>query len=268
MCRHYRATSVQRIGMGGFLLAATLAAAAQQSAPDVVKLERIEVTGSHIGQIDGESGLPLQVFTREELLDGGVQTMQDLLERISANQSFGAFNEASGVGTTRAGFTAASLRGLGSQRTLVLLNGRRLAPYALSGGQSVDLSGIPASALERVEILKDGASAIYGSDAIGGVINFILRKDFEGAEFNANYYGTQYGGGNNGRASLTAGTGSLAKDKYNVFVSADLFKQNPLKASQRDSTKTGYIPGLGADATSSQSFPANISQTDPNSGEA
>ena len=120
------------------------------------------------------------------------------------------------------GFTAASLRGLGSQRTLVLMNGRRLAPYALSGGQSVDLSGIPASAIERVEVLKDGASAVYGTDAIGGVINFILRKDYQGAEVNTNYYATDEGGGNNWRVSGTAGLGDLAKDKYNFFVSATI----------------------------------------------
>ena len=85
------------------------------------------------------------------------------------------------------------------------MNGRRLAPYALSGGQSVDLSGIPARRIERVEVLKDGASAIYGTDAIGGVINFILRKDYQGAEVNANYFATEQGGGNNGRVSVTAG---------------------------------------------------------------
>ena len=257
----------RRIVTGSFLLGAAMSAAAQQDMREVVKLDKVEITGSNIARVEGESGLPVQVITREELLNGGVQTMQELLERISANQSFGAFNEAKGVGSTLVGFTAASLRGLGSQRTLVLMNGRRLAPYALSGGQSVDLSGIPASAIERVEVLKDGASAIYGTDAIGGVINFILRKDYQGAEINANYYATDQGGGNNGRVNVTAGHGDLAKDKYNVFVSADYFKQDPLKASQRESTKTAYLPGLGLDKTSGASFPANIAQTDLYTGE-
>jgi iron complex outermembrane receptor protein len=256
-----------RICLGALWLCAAFAAAAQQSSPADVKMEKIEVVGTHIARIEGESGLPVQVITREELFEGGVQTMQELLERISANQSFGGFNEALGIGTTLVGFTAASLRGLGSQRTLILLNGRRLAPYALSGGQSVDLSGIPASAIERVEILKDGASAIYGTDAIGGVINFILRKDFRGAEVNANYYGTQQGGGDNGRVNVTAGSGDLNSDKYNFFISADYFKQDALKASQRESTRTSYIPSLGVDTTSGASFPANIQQTDPHTGE-
>ena len=244
----------------------TSSVVAQPEAPSVF-LEKIEVTGSHIARADIESALPVQVITRQELLDGGVQTVQELLDRISANQSFGGFTEALGVGKVVVGFTAASLRGLGSQRTLILLNGRRLAPYALSGGQGVDLSGIPASAIERVEILKDGASAIYGTDAIGGVINFILKKDYQGAEVNANYYATDEGGGNNWRVSGTAGTGDLAKDRYNFFISADYFKQDPLKASQRQSTTSGYIPRLGIDNTARNSFPANILQTDPTTGE-
>ncbi len=264
------ATRRGQIACCGLLLplGVAIGAGAQQQEPQsVVKLDKVEVTGSNIRRIEGESGLPLQVITREELQIGGVQTMQELLERISANQSFGAFNEAKGVGSTLVGFTAASLRGLGSQRTLVLMNGRRLAPYALSGGQSVDLSGIPASAIERVEVLKDGASAVYGTDAIGGVINFILRKDYQGAEVNTNYYATDEGGGNNWRVSGTAGLGDLAKDKYNFFVSADYFKQDPLKASQRESTKTAYLPGLGLDKTQGTSFPANIAQFDLYTGE-
>jgi len=254
------------IGLIALLFCAAFPTAAQQNAPPVVKIEKIEVVGTHIARIEGESGLPVQVITREELLDGGVQTMQELLERISANQSFGGSNEALGIGSTLVGFTAASLRGLGSQRTLILMNGRRLAPYALSGGQSVDLSGIPASAIERVEILKDGASAVYGTDAIGGVINFVLRNDFRGAEVNANYYWTQQGGGDNGRVDVTVGSGDLKNDRYNFFISADYFKQDALKASQRESTRTSYIPSLGVDNTSGASFPANILQTDPHTG--
>ena len=248
-----------RLASGALVVAVAMPASGQQDMFPVVNLGKIEVTGSHIPRIEGESGLPVQIITREELINGGVQTMQELLERISANQSLGGFNEAQGLNSNKPGFTAASLRGLGFMRTLILLNGRRLAPYA-AGGYAVDLSGIPASALERVEILKDGASAVYGSDAIGGVINFILRKDFQGAEVNANYFATEHGGGNNGRVNATAGYGDLTKDRFNVLLSADYFKQDPLKASQRESTKTGYLPWLGVDTTSFNSVPANIFQ--------
>ena len=137
----------------------------------------------------------------------------------------------------------------------MLLNGRRLAPYALSGGQSVDLSGIPASAIERVEVLKDGASAVYGTDAIGGVINFILRKDYQGVEVNANYFGTEHGGGNNGRVNVTAGLGDLAKDRYNLFISADYYKQDALERVAARQHEDGYLPGLGVDGTSPDFVP-------------
>jgi iron complex outermembrane receptor protein len=232
-----------------------------QPAPDaVVDLGRVEVTGSNIPRIDGESGLPLQVMTRAELDRLGAMNAQDILARISANQSYGSYNEAMGEGSVLVGYTAASLRGLGAQRTLILLDGRRLAPYALSGGQSVDLSSIPMSAIERVEILQDGASAIYGTDAIGGVINFVLRKDYAGAEVNATALATEHGGGGSARANVTAGVGALARDRYNAFVSIDYYKQDALAAAARDSTRTAYLPALGVDNTSAQSFPANFMQ--------
>jgi iron complex outermembrane recepter protein len=248
---------IGRASSGTVLIGAALAANAQEEAP-LAQLGRVEVTGSHIRRIEGETGLPLQVMTRADLERDGVQTAQELLDRISANQSFGGWNEAKGEGNTLVGFNAASLRGLGYQRTLVLLDGRRVAPYALSGGQSVDLSSIPASAIERVEILKDGASAVYGTDAIGGVINFVLRKDFTGLEVNAIAFITEHPGGNNRRISATAGYGDLAKDRYNAFLSVDYFRQDPLKASQRDSTRTSYVPDIGLDKTSQNTFPANI----------
>ncbi|HQU47896.1 MAG TPA: TonB-dependent receptor [Casimicrobiaceae bacterium] len=265
-CRIHRALG---IAQAAAFAAAVPAALAQ--APDDEPARntlRVEVTGSHIARIEGESGLPVQTITRQEILDAGVQTMQDLLERISANQSFGSWNEAKGIGNLLTGFTAASLRGLGSQRTLILLNGRRLAPYALSGGQSVDLSGIPPSAIERVEVLKDGASAVYGTDALGGVINFVLRNDYSGAEANGNAYVTEHGGGDNWRVSAAAGWGDLAKDRYNLFVVADYFQQDALRASQREASRTAYLPALGLDLTSGYTFPANIAQTDLATGES
>jgi iron complex outermembrane receptor protein len=144
----------------------------------------------------------------------------------------------------------------------VLLNGRRLAPYALSGGEAVDLSGIPLSAIERVEILKDGASAIYGTDAIGGVINFILRKDFTGVEVYGDYYVTEHPGGNSNRANATFGYGSLDTDRYNAFLSVDYFRQQSLAARHRDFSRTAYIPSLGRDSSSPATIPANILQSD------
>jgi iron complex outermembrane receptor protein len=220
---------------------------------------RVDVTGSNIKRVEGEGALPVQVIPRSELTDQGVQTAQEILDRISANMSFGSFNEAGGVGSSFTGFTGASLRGLGYQRTLVLLNGRRIAPYAQSGGQGVDLNSIPVSAIERVEILKDGASAIYGADAIAGVINFILRTDYQGIEATGFYGSSQEGGGQAYRVNGTAGSGDLARDGWNAFIMFDYLNQQSVKASQRAPWgSSAYQPALGVDALSSNTYPANI----------
>jgi iron complex outermembrane receptor protein len=253
--------------MGQAIAAIATPLGAQEPAADSRETIRIDVTGTNIKRTESEGALPLSIITREEIDHAGIQTAQELLERISANQSFGGSNPALGIGNFVTGYTAASLRGLGSERTLVLLNGHRLAPYALSGGESVDLSGIPFAAIERVEILKDGASAIYGTDAVAGVINFILRKDFKGVEINGDYDITEHAGGNSWRGNATLGFGDLAFDRYNVFVSAGYLKQELLQAIQRNFTRTGYIPSLGLDATNPGQVPADILQSNLLTGE-
>ncbi len=247
-------------GIVAVALAATATSGAAQQAEPELKFERVEITGSNIRRVDAETGLPVQIITHEEIERGGIMDPKDLLDRISAIQSFGSFSESNGVGNTEEGHTSASLRGLGAGRTLILLNGRRIAPYALGNGWSVDISGIPASAIERVEVLKDGASAVYGTDAIGGVINFILRKDYQGIEAGSTYLATEHGGGNNWRATLTAGWGNLAKDRFNAFVNLDYIRQDALRAADRSFSRTAYLPEVGLNFTSGNSMPANIRQ--------
>jgi len=249
---------VQVFGVG--VAMTVLSAPANAQTQTAQTRERIEVTGSNIKRVEGETALPVTVIGKEEIQSTGVQTAQDLLDRLSANQSFGGFTEQRGAGSTLVGFTGASLRGFGYQRTLVLLNGKRIAPYALSGGQGVDLSAIPVAAIERIEILRDGASAVYGTDAIAGVINFILRKDFRGIEASATLLDTEHGGGKNTRYNASVGAGDLARDRWNVYFTADYLKQDALKASARAISHTAYIPELGVDRTSGNSVPANITQ--------
>jgi iron complex outermembrane receptor protein len=249
---------MQVLGVGLAAGVVALPAMAQQPASK----ERIEVTGSNIKRVEGESALPVTVITREEIQNSGVTTVQDILDRLPTNMSFGSFNEAGGEGSALVGFTGASLRGFGTNRTLVLINGKRVAPYALSNqiGGGADLSAIPVSVIERVEILKDGASAVYGTDAIAGVINFILRKDFRGIEATGSVLDTEHGGARQTRFSGSIGMGDLSKDRFNIFFTADHLKQDPLKASQRPFSDTAYLPALGYDRTSGNSLPANISQ--------
>jgi iron complex outermembrane receptor protein len=221
-------------------------------------IERIEVTGSNIRRTNAETGLPLQIITREELERASVHSAQDILDRISAHQSVGGWNENMGVGTTVGGTTGVSMRGLGGDRTLVLLNGVRNAQYALSGGSGVDLSSIPISAIERIEVLKDGASAVYGSDAIAGVVNFVLRRDFRGAEVNVSGLATEHAGGSSWRVNAIGGVGDLHLDRYNWFILGDHSRQDSVAAFDRESTRTGYLPALGLVSLSAGTAPANF----------
>jgi len=218
---------------------------------------RIEVTGSNLKRLDGETASPVQVITRGEIERQGILTAAQLLDRISANASFNSYNEAQAIGdAAQPGFAGASLRGLGYARTLVLLNGRRVANYALNSA-GVDLNAIPLAAIERVEILKDGASAVYGSDAIAGIVNFITRTSYEGAEALAYGGATQRGGAGVWRAGGSAGTGDLARDGYNVSATVDYQDYAGLAAIDRPYARTAYIPGV-LDATSAASLPANV----------
>ena len=227
-------------------------------AQEVQKGERVEVTGSSIKRIDAESALPVTVIKKADLDKLGVSTAAELLDRISSNNGQG-YNATLALGdAARPGFSGASLRGLGSTNTLILLNGRRLAVYAFDGG-GVNLSAIPLAALERVEILRDGASAIYGTDAIAGVINFITRKDYQGATIEGGYAATDSKGGNYYNGTASFGFGDLATNGFNIFGTLDYRKQTAIKASQRTYAKTAYIPTEGINRLSSNSVPANIS---------
>jgi iron complex outermembrane recepter protein len=232
------------------------AALAQPPEGDVRVLNRIVVTGSNIPRSDSESALPVRILTQDEILRSGASTLPELMSKVAAN-SLG-FNDQLAVGNSvRPGLSSANLRGIGDGSTLVLLNGRRVANYAFDGG-TVDLSTIPLSAIERLEILKDGASAIYGSDAIAGVINVVLRKDFRGVEATVSGAWTTHGGADQRQASMSAGYGALSTDRFNVFATLDYRKEEALRALDRPFSRSGYIPAEGINLLSGTSFPANI----------
>jgi len=225
----------------------TVAPAARPAAP---KPEKIEVTGSSIKRVQEESSSPLQVISREEIEREGITSAEQLVMLISANGT-GADNMSSNVAFSvnanenRNSNSAsnANLRGLGAASTLILLNGRRVSTHG-ARGNAVDLNSIPLAAVERVEVLKDGASAIYGTDAIGGVINFIMRKDFSGVLVTASTNVTADGGGKFTRASVVGGMGDLAKDGFNIVASYTLDRQEKLAGSQR-SFVNGNQPNRG-----------------------
>jgi iron complex outermembrane receptor protein len=230
--------------------------AAQQETTAFPEMIRVEVTGSRIARADAETALPVQVIEREEILRGNWTTASELMAHVSAN--FNGMNPQLSIGNGRnAGLASANLRGLGDGNTLVLLNGRRLSNYAFLSG-TVNLDTIPVAALERVEILKDGASSIYGTDAIAGVVNFITRKDFSGAEATAQAGITQQGGGDHYQATVTAGWGDLTRGRLSAFVTVDWQKDTGLAAAQRPYAATSYFPDEGRDGRTLTTIPANI----------
>jgi len=222
---------------------------------------KVIVTGSNIPTIERETALPVQIITRVEIERANIQTAAQLVNTISATMSYSAFNEAQALGGQnggigQAGFAGAALRGLGYQATLVLLNGRRIANWAFTtiGG---DLNAIPMAAVERVEVLTNGASAIYGSDAVAGVINFIMRKDFQGAEAYAQYTSPEHTGGYAKHFTFAGGYGDLASQRFNAYAMVDYQQFGGIAARDRPFAARNYIPEEGVDRTSINSFPAN-----------
>ncbi|MFS2006954.1 TonB-dependent receptor [Duganella sp. CT11-25] len=217
-------------------LAMTLGHAYAQEATEPA-MQRVEITGSSIKRIAAESSLPVQSFSQKDIKKSGVTTVTDFIQQLPAMQGFSV--AADSVGGGGGGVTTASIHDIGASYTLVLLNGRRIAPS--NSGTVIDLNSIPLSAIERVEVLTDGASALYGADAIAGVVNFILKKGAAPWEINAKYSAPEQQGGRSNSISLSKGFGDLEEDGYSVFVSLSHDEQKQLKASDRDFAKTGMI---------------------------
>ncbi|MBI4624956.1 MAG: TonB-dependent receptor [Verrucomicrobia bacterium] len=224
------------------------APANEQKPEESVKLEKFVVTGSLIKRIAGESALPVQTITIEEIEQQGIVSAEQLISMLNINGN-GLDNLASnadvvsGAARGNNGATSANLRGQGAGATLILLNGRRVASHGLNGGV-VDLNSIPFAAIERVETLKDGASAIYGTDAVGGVINFILKTNYQGLTASAATDVTEQGGGNVHRVSVLGGYGDLNRDKFNLMASLAISDHKVLRGDQRDFVNT-FQPDRG-----------------------
>lgn len=237
------------------LLAIGTLPALAQEAP----VQRVEITGSSIKRVDSETALPVTVISREQIEKSGAVTVQDLLHKVSASGAM--FSDTTqGVGYATAN---ANLRGLGASSTLVLLNGRRLANFAfgsVGGNVAVDLNSIPFAALERVEVLRDGASAVYGSDAVGGVINFITRRNYRGGELSVRYGDTEAGvGGTESGANIAFGMGDPAEDRFNLLLTANVQKTTRIKAIDQEWYMRGLkeIPG-SSPPTSGRGFPGRF----------
>ena len=197
-----------------------------------VDLEKIEVTGSHIKRVDSEGPSPVIVINREEIEKSGASTMSDLLRKLTLTNGV-SFNE-NNFNSEAPGSSGINLRGLGQNATLVLINGRRMANYGFAQGVTetfVDLNSIPLGAIERIEIQKDGASATYGSDAIAGVVNVILRKNYTGTEATAGYGVSSEGDAE--ETTVNAVTGANIGDGNLTFV-FDYYNRDGFKLGDRE----------------------------------
>ena len=198
------------------------------------ELTAITVTGSALPRIDIETPSPVTTITAEQIQKSGLTTVSDVVRSLSADNS-GSI-PASFTGGFAVGSTGVALRGLTVNSTLVLIDGRRAASYPVAddGQRSfVDLNTIPSNAIERIEVLKDGASSLYGADAIAGVVNIILRPGYQGAEFTGDIGTSQHGGGTTRRATVLFGGGDLKKDGWNAYLSAEYQKDDDIMTRDR-----------------------------------
>ncbi|WP_205574724.1 TonB-dependent receptor [Indioceanicola profundi] len=241
---------------GKLLVATALSAGVLAGMPAVAQqqpgtgLEEIVVTGSRIKREDITGVGPATVLTNEFIQSTGIASVETLLQRLPSSAGF-AGNQTSAYWTSNGWGTAqVNLRGLGANRTLVLLNGRRIVPGGTGANSSPDLNTIPVSIIERIDVLKDGASAIYGADAVAGVVNVITRDDFEGVEVSAKYGITEEGDGEEKSADLTWG---LSGEKGNFVASLTYYKSEPVNMADREPCGLGEVDGelvcVGSSAT-------------------
>ena len=227
------------------------------------EIEEVVITGTLIKRVDAETAEAITILKADALKDQGITNLEQMMNSLtSANPSV---NVAQSVGTFSGAGTYADLRGLGRSRTLILLDGQRVAVNAFDG-QGVDLDGIPISAIDTIEVLREGASALYGSDAIGGVINFKTKKNYQGAEVEINFNHPQEAGGGSGQADFTFGHGDLVNDGYNFMVTASYAKQQELQATQRGFSAYGFDPARNAFAATNfpGSWPGIVQDSDGN----
>ncbi|NVM79640.1 iron complex outermembrane receptor protein [Duganella sp. SG902] len=243
-------------------------------------IEKVVVTGSNIKRVETETATPVQVLRRVDIARLGVNSVREAINSLTS--SSGDLSDIGGSNSFASGASSASLRNLGKQSTLVLLNSRRVAPYALADYNEVftNLDALPFDAIDRIEVLRNGGSAIYGSDAVAGVINIITRSDYQGVtaggSWDQSVANEQF---KTRTAHLTAGFGDYSKDGYNVLANVELFKRdNVIWRDVLDDINPAYgqkfsgvAPGSGQmfgnrGVPSTYSYPGNLIGQGPVAG--
>ena len=253
-------------------LAYTQMAHAQVAVEADKPIQKVIVTGSNIAHIDAETATPVTILRREDIARTGSNTVSELLSTLTS--ATGSLNDIGGSNSFAGGSSSASLRNLGKQSTLILLNSRRVAPYALADYSEVftNLDSLPLDAIDRIEVLRNGGSAVYGSDAVAGVINIITRNDFRGVQVSATQdQSLKTNEFKSRKGSITGGIGDFASDGYNVLANLEVYRRDSVMWRQVvDDINPAYgdkfsavAPGSGKmfgnrGAPSTYSFPGNI----------
>ncbi|MBL9214633.1 MAG: TonB-dependent receptor [Opitutaceae bacterium] len=239
--------------------ALVLAQAPAPASAETVELEKFTVTGTNIRGVDTEKTLPVTVITAEDITTSGIGTLSELVENLPFSTNV-TINETSGMpNDARGDVSSINLRNLGAGRTLVLLNGRRLSAYGVTPGtppvQFVNVNAIPLGAIQQVEVLRDGASAIYGSDAIGGVVNTILKKTYDRSETSARYSFAADGGSPRETSVTVAGGRVSDSGRTSLTLVYSFYHRDLLMATERDySASADKRPLVGAPFNTSSSF--------------
>ena len=243
-----------------YLLAASAAvsaliAAQPALAQNATTPETVVVTGSRIPVLNATSASPISTASAAQIQLTSAFNAEDVLTKLVGPDTTGGISNATNNGAN--GLSEIGLRNLGPTRTLVLIDGQRLVPIFSSSISVPDLNSIPISMIDRVEVLRDGASSIYGADAIGGVINFITKKDFQGLQIDANTGASEHGGGD--LYSVT-GTMGVNFDKGNITISLLNEHQSPVDMKDRDWSIDPHIGQAGVEGGSTFRSQLNILQ--------
>ncbi|MFZ6744057.1 TonB-dependent receptor [Undibacterium sp. JH2W] len=238
------ACSVRLMFIGGVAMGSGLfahSALAQEAKTEAEKVQKVTVTGSAIKRVDTETAAPIEIYSKKDIERTGATTVSELIKNL-ASLDVNDSGEQTANSPVGSGVTNVKMRGLSERNVLILLNGRRLPANALAdgtgAGAAVDVGSIPLSALERVEILKDGGSAIYGADAVAGVMNFITKKNYQGAEGKVGYGKSSRSDGQEKTASLVFGFGDYEQSGFNVLASLDVIKRDPIMRNAREISRS------------------------------
>ncbi|MCD9033254.1 TonB-dependent receptor [Luteimonas sp. Y-2-2-4F] len=228
-------------------------AAPVDAAPATRDLDAVTVTGSFIRRIDSETALPVTTLSREQLDTTGATTLSEAMAYLPQSAGFDNAETSTGPNAARGDAASINLRGIGSGNTLVLLNGRRIAPHPISEGAvprlSANINQIPLGAIERVEVLRDGASALYGSDAVAGVVNTILRRDYQGAEASVRHGWVDEGDMSETSVSLLGGR-NFNGGRTNVMGFVGYYDRDPLYTRDKWYSRSGDLrERAGSDST-------------------